>query len=935
MADSSSSIICSLELRLLQCSLSPPSDGSSYRSVTTSNNSTHYKLAEEVVGLIQKGDYLGAISSNAAHLIFDFAHLWIFENSVDCADRFYLEVQNKADSFLQDDDDGDLDSSWRAFLLMSVAIAAFLAFTQNNVTGPCESFPSLPFPFLLQKEDEIMFIGSEWDVWARNQLTNAGADLCGKFSLLQYIVYAKMLLFKTKDFLVDKKDDASFTGFKSVSWWLSRLILLQQRILEDHTTSLFDLLQVLKAETMNYFGQAESVESYWGSLLHKEEAIRIVSMAHLEAGILEYTYGRVDQSMEHFDTAEEASGLQISVTGMLGFRSLHQVEAKVQQVLVTNSVPPCADGVCPASSEVQTNGFKSGDDKSHSSSHEVIATSDILMTPKLLENKKGDSTCASGAQTGGTKLNIPLGPIQQALVLTRCLVIEKSAHSDELQRWNMAPFIEAVDAQEFSYYMIRCFCDILRIRWESTRSRTKERALLMMEKKVQGANQSSPGAVNRIPYSFCVYVPTIPEMRKEFGELLVGCGLIGEALNIFEDLELWDNLIHCYSLLEKKAAAVELIEARLRETPNDPRLWCSLGDVTNFDTHYEKALEVSNGRSARAKRSLARSAYNRGDYHRSKILWESALALNYLHPDGWFAFGAAALKDRDMEKALEGFSHAVQLNPDNGEAWNNLACLHMIKKNDDKAFVAFREALKFRRKNWQMWENFSQVAVNIGNFDQALEATMMVLDMTKNKRVKTDLLETIMIEIESRIAKPNLTPTGGCAPDHSTRNDISDSSASSVTAPLLEGQKLEWSRETKHLVELLGKVLQQCIRSGMGGEIWGLYARWHKIKGDLRMCSEALLKQVRSYQGADLWNNRDRFKSFANASLQLCEVYMDIARSSGNQRELNAAEMHLRSTVKQAAVSFSELEEFQALQSCLEEVRKRQHASSVASARDL
>lgn len=87
---------------------------------------------------------------------------------------------------------------------------------------------------------------------------------------------------------------------------------------------------------------------------------------------------------------------------------------------------------------------------------------------------------------------------------------------------------------------------------------------------------------------------------REYGELLVRCGLIGEAIKEFEDLELWDNLIHCYrydviwnnwtdclsqcsrligsfdmkiSLLEKKATAVELIRKRLSERPNDPRLW--------------------------------------------------------------------------------------------------------------------------------------------------------------------------------------------------------------------------------------------------------------------------------------------------------------------------------------------------------------------------
>ncbi|XVE70301.1 hypothetical protein DITRI_Ditri10aG0061400 [Diplodiscus trichospermus] len=55
------------------------------------------------------------------------------------------------------------------------------------------------------------------------------------------------------------------------------------------------------------------------------------------------------------------------------------------------------------------------------------------------------------------------------------------------------------------------------------------------------------------------------------------------------------------SQLDKKAAVVELIKMRLSETPNDPRLWYLLGDVTNSDACYEKALEVSNDRSARAK----------------------------------------------------------------------------------------------------------------------------------------------------------------------------------------------------------------------------------------------------------------------------------------------------------------------------------------------
>lgn len=34
------------------------------------------------------------------------------------------------------------------------------------------------------------------------------------------------------------------------------------------------------------------------------------------------------------------------------------------------------------------------------------------------------------------------------------------------------------------------------------------------------------------------------------------------------------------------------------------------------------------------------------------------------------------LQARDTEKALDAFTRAVQLDPENGEAWNNIACLY-------------------------------------------------------------------------------------------------------------------------------------------------------------------------------------------------------------------------------------------------------------------
>lgn len=53
-------------------------------------------------------------------------------------------------------------------------------------------------------------------------------------------------------------------------------------------------------------------------------------------------------------------------------------------------------------------------------------------------------------------------------------------------------------------------------------------------------------------YAFSVWFPLHIQLRKELGELLVGMGLVGAALAVFEQLELWDNLIVCYQLLDKR-----------------------------------------------------------------------------------------------------------------------------------------------------------------------------------------------------------------------------------------------------------------------------------------------------------------------------------------------------------------------------------------------
>ena len=72
--------------------------------------------------------------------------------------------------------------------------------------------------------------------------------------------------------------------------------MLQQNILDELSSSLFDQVQVYKNKLLGYFGELEKVSTYWDSLLFDGEGSYFVSAAFLEVGIVEYKYGHLDAS---------------------------------------------------------------------------------------------------------------------------------------------------------------------------------------------------------------------------------------------------------------------------------------------------------------------------------------------------------------------------------------------------------------------------------------------------------------------------------------------------------------------------------------------------------------------------------------------------------------------------------------------------------------
>lgn len=112
------------------------------------------------------------------------------------------------------------------------------------------------------------------------------------FFHLQYLIFGKTLLMKTKDLLFQGRH-SSIDGVRSMTWWVARAFFLHQKLLDERSSFLYDLLQVYMKESLVLLGTLEKINEYWSS---NEDCSTILSLLHLEVGILELYYGRVDAS---------------------------------------------------------------------------------------------------------------------------------------------------------------------------------------------------------------------------------------------------------------------------------------------------------------------------------------------------------------------------------------------------------------------------------------------------------------------------------------------------------------------------------------------------------------------------------------------------------------------------------------------------------------
>ena len=126
------------ELRLIRCTLTSNSRSQSqFPDRTISAVNDFDGIINNLILSIENGSYLEVLNSKASRLAFKLGDDWLssFDNSIECADRVYSELLERVEAFINGSTVNDAERASRIILVMCIAVASFLSFTQSSITG--------------------------------------------------------------------------------------------------------------------------------------------------------------------------------------------------------------------------------------------------------------------------------------------------------------------------------------------------------------------------------------------------------------------------------------------------------------------------------------------------------------------------------------------------------------------------------------------------------------------------------------------------------------------------------------------------------------------------------------------------------------------------------------------------------------------------------
>lgn len=571
------------------------------------------------------------------------------------------------------------DALEQEFARLVLGVACLHAFVQANWTGPDLDVkpsdvlffsqhprpPSISDPFLNSKAVAELAYGGE----PAYHLAQSAA----------FLRFAQILLSVAPVHL-------SYTP-----WWRLRVCIVHQQVLDEPVPLPADVFRTLIPLALRTASDPD-----------------LAGRLQLEQGLLEHLSSHDKSAADYFVRAARATGLQYELSGALGKRTKFQQNALSQLVLLAESRKRDDDAHEPSSfsadvsleSHAQHGGVEE-DESGRGSLPETLPLNDDT----LLEQTEFTSSNPSSTDLLrhlDPSDQPPLHPLDQCILLSLCLNVRNTSPSHGLTNEQMSPYVARVISHPRNW-SVHTLALLLRSRLESTRTRTVERSTLQLQALVDQMPTADSALSERLLYFHAIPLPSKWEMERELALRYLSIGVVKSALEIFERLEMWEEVVKCWQSMTRRDQAIAIVRDLLHgrkeeadsviakgkdmsatrrttlDSAREAKLWCLLGDLEPelAVAHYEQAWQLSKETSGRAMRSLGGYYFARGEYARAVPCLLKAVAINPLLSRPWFILGCAYLWAETWEGARDAFNRCVAIDDEDAESWNNLATVYL------------------------------------------------------------------------------------------------------------------------------------------------------------------------------------------------------------------------------------------------------------------
>lgn len=609
---------------------------------------------------------------------------------------------------------------------LCVGIAALHSFVQANWTGP-DLEQELQQPVKLLRHtlpdafpSRTIYSDGKEDAALEMALHNASLDeLTWAGEPVYHLCQAPFLLVLAVRLFNVLADDLA-----SGPWWRLRVYAVHSRILDTPESPPADVLNALagvKRVLVEQQAGASNTDAKlrWG---------RLLARVLVDEGLTLQRTGREKDANDRFLEAANASGLQYEVTGAPGRRTKFQKEDKMILVLLAKSAgqTPEQDAsngsmhdaaeseeaydAAPSEMRADSKGWKvtaSTETQADMPSEMLHNDETLLEKTRFTSNRTATQDQAQATTFSSSDLTDPaaLDPMDSCILLGLCLNIHNAAPEHGLTASQMSAFVSRVLAHARNW-SVHTMALLLRSRLEADRTRTAQRSALQLQALLDQMPSADSNVAERLSLVHELELPSKWEMQAELARRYAALGVLRSALEIFERVEMWQEVVQCWGALGRQDKGIEVVNdllqgrkaesdhvisikkgrtVQLRQQLDDARqakLWCLLGDleVDKAQEHYLQAWSVSGRRSARAARSLGGVAFAKGQYPNATLWLRRGLKIQPSYARSWFMLGCVYLRLDTSHAYLEAarcFRRCTALEDEDAESWNNLASCYL------------------------------------------------------------------------------------------------------------------------------------------------------------------------------------------------------------------------------------------------------------------